>query len=132
MAQAPGSARLGFPRGRETTLQPAIFLFLAAAGPESAQVVPSDFELTPGAASLRVTPEDCRRTAAAGEIVVCGRSPDQYRVRELKPPKGMKIDEGGVVGFNVGGSRVEPQLQQVGMPDGRISKRIMVTVKVPF
>jgi hypothetical protein len=81
---------------------------------------------------MRVTPEDCRREAAAGEIVVCGRSADHYRVKELKPPKGMEIDEGGVIGLDLGGSRVEPALQQVGMPDGRISKRIMVTVKVPF
>lgn len=94
--------------------------------------MPSDFELKPPAAALRVTPEDCRRTAAAGEIVVCGRSADHYRAREVKPPKGVEIDEGGVIGLDLGGSRVEPALQQVGMPDGRISKRIMVRVKVPF
>ncbi|MGZ8287194.1 MAG: hypothetical protein ACXW27_01625 [Allosphingosinicella sp.] len=94
--------------------------------------MPSDFELKSPTAPLRVTPEDCRRTAAAGEIVVCGRSPDHYRVKEIKPPKGVEIDEGGVIGLDVGGARVEPALEQVGMPDGRISKRIMVRVKVPF
>ena len=94
--------------------------------------MPSDFELEPPPASLRITPQDCRRQAAAGEIVVCGRSSDLYRVKEIRPPKGVEIGEGGVIGLNLGGSRVEPQLQQVGMPDGRISKRIMVTVKMPF
>jgi hypothetical protein len=107
-------------------------LLAAAAAAEPPAIMPSDYELKPPPASLRVTPEDCRRTAAAGEIVVCGRGAEHYRVREVKPPKGIEIDEGGVIGLNFGGSRVEPALQQVGMPDGRISKRIMVTVKVPF
>lgn len=100
--------------------------------PEPVKIVPSEFELKPPAASLRVTPQDCRRSAAAGEIVVCGRLADEYRLKEIKVPKGMEIDEGGVIGFDLGGARVEPGLSQVGMPDGRISKRIMVTVKVPF
>lgn len=82
--------------------------------------------------SLRVTPQDCRRGAPAGEIVVCGRSPDEYRLKALKPPAGIEVKEGGVIGFDLGGARVEPSLGQVGMPDGRISKRFMVTVKVPF
>lgn len=94
--------------------------------------MPSEFVLKPPAPSLRVTPRDCRRGAAAGEIVVCGRSPDEYRLKEIEVPKGMEIDEGGVIGLDLGGARVEPSLSQVGMPDGRISKRIMVTVKVPF
>jgi hypothetical protein len=94
--------------------------------------VRSDFQLKPPPASLRVTPEDCRRSAAAGDIVVCGRSQEQHRVRELKPPAGIEIDEPGVIGMDLGGARVEPKLEQVGMPDGRISKRVMVTVKIPF
>ena len=69
---------------------------------------------------------------AAGEILVCGRSPDGHRLVEVKPPAGIEDDPGGVIGVNAGGSRIEPKLEQVGMPDGRISKRIMVTVKVPF
>ena len=92
----------------------------------------SDFELKPPAAALRATRQDCRRSAAAGEIVVCGRRPDEYRLKEIEVPKGMEIDAGGIIGFDLGGARVEPGLNQVGMPDGRISKRIMVTVKVPF
>ncbi len=113
-------------------MQPATIILLAVAAPEPVKIVPSGFELKPAATSLRVTPPDCRRTAAAGEIVVCGRSPDEYRVREVKPPKGIEIDEGGVIGLDLGGARVEPSLSQVGMPDGRISKRIMLRVKVPF
>lgn len=123
-----GSALLA----EQTILALVQILLFAAAAAEPVTIMPSDFELKSPPASLRVTPEDCRRTAAAGEIVVCGRSSDHYRVRELKPPKGIEIDEGGVIGFDLGGARVEPALQQVGMPDGRISKRIMVTVKVPF
>lgn len=94
--------------------------------------MPSDFELKPPPVSPRIVPPDCRSSAAAGEVVVCGRNPDEYRVRELRPPKGIKVDEGGVIGFDMGGARVEPALEQVGMPDGRISKRIMVKVKVGF
>jgi len=94
--------------------------------------VPSEFVLKPPAPSLRATPQDCRRAAGVGEIVVCGRTQEQYRAREIKPPRGIEIDEGGVIGFDLGGARVGPDLSQVAMPDGRISKRIMVTVKVPF
>ncbi|HEX8513880.1 MAG TPA: hypothetical protein VF688_12330 [Allosphingosinicella sp.] len=107
-------------------------LLLAAAVAEPAAVAPSDFDLKAPVPSLRITPEDCRRTAAADEIVVCGRSRDRYRFKELKPPKGIVVDEPGVVGFDLGSARIEPGLEQVGMPDGRISKRIMVKVKVPF
>ena len=113
-------------------LQLATILLLATPAPEPIKVVASEFELKPPAVSLRITPQDCRRDSAAGEIVVCGRSPDQYRVKELRPPKGVEIDEGGVVGLDLGGARVEPSLDQVKMPDGRLSKRIMVTVKMPF
>ena len=100
--------------------------------PEPVKIVTSDFELKPPAPSLRATPQDCRRNSAAGDIVVCGRRPDEYRLKEIKVPEGMEIDEGGLIGFDLGGARVEPGLSQVAMPDGRISKRIMVTVKVPF
>ena len=94
--------------------------------------MPSGFELKPPAASLRVTPEDCRREAAAGEIVVCGRDADAYRYKEVKPPAGIEVDSGGVIGFDLGGARVGPTLGEVTMPDGRVSKRVMVTVTVPF
>lgn len=96
------------------------------------KIVSSDFELKPPAVSLRATPQDCRRNAGAGEIVVCGRRPDEYRYKEVKPPPGIEVDEGGVIGFDLGGARVEPGLSQVTMPDGRVSKRIMATVKMPF
>jgi hypothetical protein len=94
--------------------------------------VPDGFTLKPPPAPLRVTPEDCRRAASAGEIVVCGRDSEAYPYREIKPPAGIDVDSGGAIGFDVGGARVGPGLSQVAMPDGRVSKRIMVTVKVPF
>jgi hypothetical protein len=96
------------------------------------EIAASEFVLEAPAPSLRAVPNDCRRGAGAGDIVVCGRRRDDYRVRDIRPPKGIEIEEGGVVGFDIGGSRVEPSLSQVAMPDGRISKRIMVTIKVPF
>jgi hypothetical protein len=125
---------LGFgilPRSK-TKLQLATTILLLGAAPEPVKVLPGGFELKPPAVSLRVTPPDCRREAAAGEIVVCGRHADSYRYREVKPPAGIDVDDGGVIGVDLGGARVEPRLDEVGMPDGRISKRIMVTVKVPF
>jgi hypothetical protein len=115
-----------------TILELVQILLLAAVAADPATIVLSDFALKPTARSRRITPDDCRRTVAAGEIVICGRNPDQHRVTELKPPKGIEIDEPGVIGLNIGGARVEPGLEQVGMPDGRISKRIMIKVKVPF
>jgi hypothetical protein len=99
--------------------------------PEPLNVLSSAFELKPPPASLRVI-QDCRRTAAAGEIVVCGRGGDEYRLKEIRLPPGVDPDPGGVVGLDFGGARIEPALDQVGMPDGRISKRIMVRVKMPF
>ena len=94
--------------------------------------MPSEFELKAPAPSLRATPQDCRRAAAAGDIVVCGRRQDEHRAREIRPPKGIEAEDGGAVGLDLGGARVEPGLEQAGMPDGRVSKRIMVRVKVPF
>jgi hypothetical protein len=99
---------------------------------EPTAVIPSDFELKAPGAPERIIPDDCRRSAAAGEIVVCGRNPDQYRARELKPPNGIEVHEPGVVGLDIGGVRIEPKLEEVQMPQGQISKRVMVTVKVAF
>jgi hypothetical protein len=115
-----------------TNLQLATILLLAAVPPEPVKIEISDFELKPPPVSSRVIPEDCRREAAAGEIVVCGRDSEIYRYKEVKLPAGIEVDSGGVIGFDVGGARVEPSLSEVGMPDGRVSKRIMVTLKVPF
>ncbi|HEX6374971.1 MAG TPA: hypothetical protein VFZ91_04555 [Allosphingosinicella sp.] len=132
LAGAPRATNVAVHSAEPALLNVATILLLASAAPEPVKIEPSAFQLKPPAASLRAVPQDCRRAAAAGEIVVCGRSPDEYRLKEVKPPEGIEIDEGGVVGFDMSGARVEPRLDQVGMPDGRISKRIMITVKVPF
>ena len=112
----------------------AILLAAAAAqgAPSPDPAVPSDFQLQAGARSTRITPEDCRREAAAGEIVVCGR-PDEYRVEELEmrpewaakgiPKLGKRLAPNAVL---------EPTLEQVALPGGHISKRIMATVKIDF
>jgi hypothetical protein len=114
-------------------LQLVTILLLASAVAEPVKIEPSEFELKPRAPALRATPEPCRRTAATGDIVVCGRSEDLYRFREIRPPSGLDINSGGIIGLDLGGgARMGPTLEEVGMPDGRVSKRIMVTVKVPF
>jgi hypothetical protein len=80
---------------------------------------------------MRITPE--RRCASADpeEIVVCGRrDDDRYRLRPLPP------------GFEVPPIRAETQLfdgvtgdmhfESTQLPNGMISKRIMVSVKTRF
>jgi hypothetical protein len=132
LAPRPRSVRFGAHSRSKTKLPLATTLLLAALASEPVEIGDSRFELKPPPVSLRATGQDCRRAAAAGEIVVCGRNADEYRLKELKPPAGIEVDEGGVIGFDIGGARVEPTLNQVTMPDGRISKRFMVTVKMPF
>ena len=99
---------------------------------ETAQVVATDYSLKPGERSGRLTPENCLRAAAEGEIVVCGR-PDQYRVAELK--RRPEWGEAGIpkLGMTLGpGATLAPKLEQVEMPGGQICKRIMATVKISF
>ena len=105
-------------------------MLLLAAQAASAEVDPVDYTLPPQPRSERIV-ADCRSDVAAGEIVVCGRR-DAHRYREAAPPKGVETGGSSVIGTYVGGARVEPLLEQVQMPNGMISKRVMVTVKVAF
>jgi hypothetical protein len=103
---------------------------LAAAEAEPPPAVPPDFQLKPPPRGEHILPPPCQR-GRGDEIVVCGRSQDE-RLREAKLPPGVELREGGVVGVDLGGARVEPKLEEVAMPQGAVSKRVMVTVKVPF
>lgn len=103
---------------------------LAAAEGDPPAPIPSDFQLKPAERSERILPPPCR-PGRGDEIVVCGRSEDQ-RLRESKLPPGVRVREGGVVGIDLGDARIEPKLEQAPMPRGAVSKRVMVTVKVPF
>jgi hypothetical protein len=103
---------------------------LAAAEGDSPPAIPSDFQLKPPARSERILPPPCR-PERGDEIVVCGRSEDR-RLEPLKPPPGVHPSDGGVIGMDLGGARIEPKLEEVAMPGGAVSKRVMVTVKLPF
>jgi hypothetical protein len=103
---------------------------LAAARGDPPAAVPPDFQLKPPPRGERILPPPCQR-GRGDEIVVCGRGEDE-RLREAKLPPGVELREGKVIGVDIGGARVEPKLEEVAMPRGAVSKRVMVTVKVPF
>jgi hypothetical protein len=104
----------------------------AAANPaERGAVAPVDFDLArakPGEPALR---RACVG-AAPGEIVVCGRPPPggDYPLEEMA-----KIYESGPreSGISLGdGVRGTVTVDSVVMPNGEISKRVMVNVGVKF
>lgn len=105
---------------------------LAVADGEPPAAVPPDFQLKPPARDEHVLPPPCR-PEGGDEIVVCGRDGERDRLRDAKLPPGVRVHEGGVVGVDLGGgARLEPKLEEVVLQEGLVSKRVMVTVKVPF
>ncbi|QAY79053.1 hypothetical protein [Sphingosinicella sp. BN140058] len=109
----------------------AWLLMLQTAAASSAPV-PSDFDL----AKIRAADTDLSitgRCAAsnAAEIVVCGRrrSPDadrdRYRPEFAEKPLRAEIGIGG-------GATARAFVDSVAMPNGEVSKRVMVGVKLPF
>ena len=111
----------------------ALWLALQAA-PEAGRrpPIPSDFDLA------RVRPAEGRpRRACTGatpdEIVVCGRrrpGGDDYPLEEMArryedKPVIAEVDIGG-------GAKARAYVDSATMPDGTISKRAMVGVKLPF
>ena len=109
----------------------ALFLMLqtAAASPVP---VSSDFDL----AKLRAPDANLSATGRCGtgtgaEIVVCGRrrsadaDHDRYRPEFSEKPLLAEIGIGG-------GATARVFVDSVGMPNGEVSKRIMVGIKVPF
>lgn len=71
--------------------------------------------------------------ARAGDIIVCG-APDneQYRLRPIARPPGMKADpDGPGIGINAAGGMINLYTSSeatTGVPD----KRVMVRVRLPF
>lgn len=110
-----------------------ILMLTAAAEPAAAApVLPRDWTLTPSPPPPALPPS-CREEASAGAIVVCGQ-----RLEDVLPGAPANAAEFAPDGpyrmqFGLdGGGTVAPELQQAGMPDGRVSKRILVRVRVPF
>ena len=107
----------------------ALWVALQAAGPAPAGAVPIDFDLA------RVKPAEPERGCATdnpSEIVVCGRRPlrndypleamaERYREKPVRAEIGLG-----------GGATGRAYLEQVEMPQGQVSRRIMFGVKLPF
>ena len=83
-------------------------------------------------ARLRPAPTAACREQNASEIVVCGRRQggDGYRLKEM--PRTF-VEKPLRAETSIGGSaKARAYVEQVQMPDGQISKRIMFGVKLPF
>ena len=108
----------------------ALILAVAPAPATAQRQVTAEEALTNYRKMFKSTGEiDCPREE--GEIVVCGRRQDEdagvkYR-REFAEQQPLAAEIG--IG---GGAKARAFVDQVGMPDGQISKRIMVGIKVPF
>ena len=110
-------------------MYPLLLMMLAPA--DVPEVEPVDYALPQERVGGRIL-DDCSRRPA-GEIVVCGRRGDGYRVKELPLPEGVEPETAGDGSFGIGlakGVRVEAE--QVSRPDGWRDNRIMVKVKIPF
>ena len=99
----------------------------AAGAPTGAAPMPVDFDL-----SRYKAPEPGCGDASGAEILVCGRRPDggdypfeaMERIFRDKP----LVAEIGIGG----GAKARAYTEGVALPNGMISKRIMIGVKVPF
>lgn len=103
----------------------------AAPAPAPGAVLPTEWQLK--AREPRPVPPNCREAAAAGDIVVCGQRPEDFlpgtpdHAAEFAPDAPYRMQ------FLFGdGSTVGPDLEAAGMPDGRISKRILIRFRMPF
>ncbi|TMJ11584.1 MAG: hypothetical protein E6G94_15710 [Alphaproteobacteria bacterium] len=109
-------------------LQPLLSLLLAAqaaaggAGAEEERALP------------RIVDDPCRKPD--GEIVVCGRrgESDKYRITGLPTKQEQKIRDPGIpVGIDLNGTtRLGVVVDQVVFPQGMISQRAMVSVRIKF
>jgi hypothetical protein len=104
----------------------------AAADPSGGRAVaPVDFDLARAKAGEPVLRRACTG-AMPGEIVVCGRPPPggDYPLEQMA-----KIYESGPLDSEVSlgdGVRGSVTVDSVAMPNGEISKRVLVTVGVKF
>ena len=108
----------------------ALWLALQASAPSAPPTaIPSDFDL----ATFRLADGPGRSCAArdSSEIVVCGRRPSggdypfeaMARLFEPKPV---------VAETSLGGVTARAYVESATMPDGTVSKRLMVGIKLPF
>lgn len=65
-----------------------------------------------------------------GEIIVCGHTRSPYRLTPIGPPPGPAERPPMTIPFLGGTANLGAT--QAGMPDGKQSKRLMITVKLPF
>jgi hypothetical protein len=104
----------------------ALWVALQAAGAAPAGAVPVDFDLA------KVKPADPCASDSASEIVVCGRR----RLQNDYPLAAMeRLYREKPVRAEIGlgnGATGRVYLDQVEMPGGQISKRIMFGIKMPF
>jgi hypothetical protein len=100
---------------------------IQAAAPAPIDVATSDFRLKPAAPA---DPTQRCPAPRAGEILVCARRGQGQRLAPLAPPPG--VHPGQSLGIDFGGGRLEPHVRQVVMPNGRVSKRIMLEFTMPF
>jgi len=106
---------------------PVAYLIQAAA--PAPAVTPSDFQLKPAAPGVATT-QRCPEPRP-GEILVCGRRGQGQRLTALPPPPGARPK--GHAGVDLGGgARAEPHMHEVGMPQGRVSKRFTIDFLFPF
>ena len=117
-------------------MSPVLLLLLQASVAPGGEVTPRDFDLKDVAEAerLKIGIDARCRVANPSEILVCGRrDPDRYRYRE---PEGRpEYQENGVPRAEMGlgnGATGGVELEQVGNPDGTVSKRIMVRVNTKF
>ncbi|WP_114952326.1 hypothetical protein [Sphingosinicella terrae] len=102
----------------------------AASAPPPIMPLPFDLRTIPSDQG-RGGPETCGETEG-DEILVCGRRRDdeRYRVRMPANPYAEAPVRAGM-GLG-GGATAVVQVQSVEFPAGQISKRALVTIRVPF
>jgi hypothetical protein len=109
----------------------ALLLALQAAAPAPSRPIALDFDL----AKLRPAEDDPEfRRACRGrdptEIVVCGRRPGgNYPIEEMERlfrEKPVRAE------WDIGGAQARVFVDQVEMPGGQVSRRIMFGIRTPF
>ena len=107
-----------------------ILLLSAAAEPAAVEV--TDWRLQPPQAPERITPGRCREAAAEGDIVVCGRRPEDHLPGTIEGAEEFAAGGPKRITHDLGFGTLSPELEQVAMPDGQISKRILIRFRMPF
>lgn len=94
----------------------------AVAGP------PLPAELKPAKPAAPSTP--CGETDGRGEIIVCGRAKDAYRLPRIDQDRYAERPVRAETG--IGRARVGVEAEQGTLPNGQSSPRAMLRLKLPF